>query len=350
MIDVREEGGEVLHVLDGPAPASRVFCEIDAVRRKDHVQQHHGQHLLSAAFAAIAGAATLSFHLGEESCTLDLDRPLAQLTPAVLRASEAAANDLVYRDLPVTAREFSPAELARLPLRKEPVLGTRVVVVSVAPLEPGLEGAEIIDASPCGGTHPPRTGGVGGIAVLRALKWGAGTRVEFACGGRVVAALAETGRRLQEAASALRCAPAEVPTAAKRAVLEGVAREKELERLLAALAETDARRLAAAFQEGPVWSVVSPPVQNAAAWIRALARALASMGRTALLGAVEDGRAYLAFARPAGSGPHLGERLRAAAVALGGNGGGAPTFAQGGGPDVGKLEEALSEASRGLEL
>ncbi len=347
VVDVQEEGGEVLHALDGPAPSGRVACEVDAARRRDHLQQHHGQHLLSAAFAAVAGAATVSFHLGEETCTIDLDRPPGQLGPPALRAAEAAANDLVFRDLPVTARDFTPEELARLPLRKEAARGARVVVVSAAPLAPGLEGAEILDASPCGGTHPPRTGGVGAIAVLRAQKWGAGTRVEFACGGRVVAALAEAGRRLQEAAGALRCAPAELPAAAARAAEEGSARRRELERLVVALAEVEAAKLAAG-REGPVRAVVVPPVAGAAAWARAVAQALAKLGRVALLGAVEDGRAFLAFARPAGPGPHLGERLKAAAGALGGKGGGAPDFAQGGGPEAAGLAEALAEAERGL--
>jgi alanyl-tRNA synthetase len=337
VVDVREEGGEILHVLGGEAPKGRVSGRVDAARRRDHVQQHHGQHLLSAAFEARAGARTVSFHLGDETDTIDLDAPAASLGPAVLREVEAAANDLVFRDLPVTARELSPEELARLPLRKPPAKGTRVVVVG------DLAKGEIADASPCGGTHPRRTGEVGAVAILRAQRWGAGTRVEFVCGARVVRALAAAGERLAGAAEALRCAPAEVPQAAARVAEEAQARRKDAERLAVALAAGEAERLASAGA-GPVRAVLAPPAPGAPAYLRAVAAALAAKGRVALLGAVEDGRAHLAFARPKGQGPHLGELLRAAAAAVGGKGGGSPDAAQGSGPDVAKLEAALDAA------
>jgi alanyl-tRNA synthetase len=314
---------------------------VDGARRRDHVQQHHGQHLLSAAFEARAGARTLSFHLGEETCTIDVDVPAARLGAEALRAVEAAANGLVFRDLPVTARELSPDELARLPLRKAPAKGSRVVVVG------DLGAGEIEDASPCGGTHPRRTGEVGAIAILRAQRWGEGARVEFVCGARVVRALAVAGERLGAAAEALRCAPAEVPKAAARAAEEAIARRRDAERLALALAAGEADRLAAGGA-GPVRAVLAPPGPGAAGYAKAVAAALAAKGRVALLGAVEDGRAHLAFARPKGAGPHLGERVRAAAAALGGKGGGAPDQAQGSGPDAARLEEALRAAERAV--
>ena len=91
-----------------------------------------------------------------------------------------------------------------------------------------------------------------------------------------------------------------------------------------------------------------PPAPGAPAYLRGVAAALAAKGHVALLGAVEDGRAHLAFARPKGPGPHLGELLRAAAAALGGKGGGSPDVAQGSGPDVAKLEAALDVALAAL--
>jgi alanyl-tRNA synthetase len=342
VLDVQEVDGEIQHVLAGELAPGPVQGEVDAGRRRDHVQQHHGQHLLSAAFEVTAGAHTVSFHLGAETCTIDLDLPLARLGPEALRAAEARANDLVFRDLPVTARELSPEELASLPLRKEPVKGSRVVMVG----DPGA--GELADATPCGGTHPRRTGTVGAIAVLRAQKWGSGTRVEFVCGGRVLGALAEANRRLADASAALRCAPAEVPGVVARLAEDSAAQRKDLDRLLLALADVEAARLAAAEPVGPVKKVLVPPGPGAAAFARAVALALAARGRLALLGATEDGRAYLAFARPRGEGPHLGELLRAAAAILGGKGGGAPDIAQGSGPEMARLEEALAGAVRAV--
>ena len=134
--DVIEADGEVLHFIGGgpsPTAGERVACVVDPARRLDHVQQHHGQHLLSAAFERIHGAATLSFHLGADGCTIDLDAPPARMTPEALAAAEAEANRLVWADLPVDARERSPAELDALPLRKGAVKGSRVVVVGGGP-------------------------------------------------------------------------------------------------------------------------------------------------------------------------------------------------------------------------
>jgi alanyl-tRNA synthetase len=340
VVDVQDENGEILHVLGGPAPAGEVACRVDPARRLDHVQQHHGQHLLSAVFESSRGARTVSFHLGEATCTIDLDVPAATLDEGALRAAQAAANALVFGDLPVEARELSPEELAALPLRKAPTKGARVVLVGV----PG----RIVDASPCGGTHPRRTGEVGVVAVLGVQRWGTGARVEFVCGGRAVAALAEARATLVEAARALRCAPAEVPAAAARAAEDGAARRKELERLSLAIAASEAERLAAGHGSGPVRAVLVPPAAGAPAFLKAVASSLAARGRIALLGAVEDGRAHLTFARPKGDGPHLGELVRVAAAALSGKGGGAPDLAQGSGPDAARLEAALADAEAAL--
>ncbi|HET7754682.1 MAG TPA: DHHA1 domain-containing protein, partial [Anaeromyxobacteraceae bacterium] len=110
----------------------------------------------------------------------------------------------------------------------------------------------------------------------------------------------------------------------------------------------EATRLEAATRAGPIRAVVTAPAPGAPGFVRAVAFALAARGRLALLGAVEDGRAHVAFARPKGAGPHLGELVRAAAASLGGKGGGAPDAAQGSGPDVAKLDGALDEAARAV--
>lgn len=378
VVDVQERDGEVLHVLAGPPPSGRVEGSVDRARRLDHMQQHHGQHLLSAAFEHLHGARTVSFHLGGETCAIDLDAPAPRLDEAALRAAEAWANEAVWRDLPVTVRDFSPEELGRLPMRKEPTKGSRVVVVgdlpagpatAVGPGEPHRPGLRAqgqpdeaareraggpgrpylpgtIDASPCGGTHPRRTGEVGAVAVLGARRWGEGTRVEFLCGGRVVRALTEAGGRLAAVGRALRCAPAEAPAAATRLGEEVVALRKQAERLVAALAEEVALRLASGAP-GPVAARLEPPLSGAAG-LKATAAALAARGIVALLGGVEDGRAFLCFARPEGPGPRLDALMRAAAAVLGGKGGGAPDLAQGSGPDAERLAGALDLAREKL--
>jgi alanyl-tRNA synthetase len=322
VLDTQERDGEVLHVVEREV-AGEVEGQLDWTRRFDHMQQHHGQHLLSAAFDKV-GAPTISFHLGERTCTIDLDAPLARLD---LRAAEAAANESVWRDLPVVARDFVGEERARLPLRKEPVKGDRVVLV------------EGVDASPCGGTHPARTGEVGCIAVLRAQRWGEGkARIEFACGGRVVKLLRETNEVLGSAAEALKCAPADVAQAAARSSSESLARRKEAEALLGDLAKLEAARLRA------LGNPVVAKVDRGAAFARAVAAAIAAGGGTALLGAVDEGRGHLVFARPKGAGPAMGALLKEALAVMGGKGGGSPDFAQGAGSPE-RVDDALALAA-----
>ena len=306
VLDTQERQGEVLHIVD-QAVSGEVDAEIDWTRRFDHMQQHHGQHLLSAAFDKLE-APTVSFHLGDRTCTIDLDAPLGKLD---LRQAEAMANDSIWRDLPVIARDFTGEERSRLPLRKEPVKGDRVVVV------------EGVDASPCGGTHPRRTGEVGCIAVLRAQRWGEGkARIEFVCGNRVVKLLREANETLLQAADALKAAPADLAQAAARVTSESQARRKSLESLQTDLAK----------------------VERGAAFARAVAQAISSQGRTALIASIEDGRAHLCFARPKGEGPAMGALLKEALAILGGKGGGGPEFAQGSG-DPARLDDALALAA-----
>lgn len=326
VLDVQEREGAVLHVLDRPLEPGEVEGIVDWRRRFDHMQQHHGQHLLSAAFERVLQAPTTSFHLGERTCTIDLDCSISRLDPEALRAAETAANETVWRNLPVVARDFGADERARLPLRKEPVKGDRVVLV------------EGVDASPCGGTHPARTGEVGAIAVLGAQKWGAGkARVEFVCGARVVQLVEEQGRWLAGAAEALRCAQSELPEAARRSAAEALARRKVAESLEKEVARLQATDLVA--HGSPVVAKV-----ERASLMRAIAAAVAERGATALIGAVEDGRAHLCFARPRGaSGPAMNELLKSALQLLDGKGGGNADFAQGSGEPA-RVDEALAVA------
>lgn len=327
VLDTQERNGAVLHVLDQPLQAADYDAQIDWSRRFDHMQQHHGQHLLSAAFDRL-GAPTVSFHLGERTCTIDLEAPLARLD---LLQAEALANQSIWRDLPVVARDFSGQERERLALRKEPVKGDRVVVV------------EGVDASPCGGTHPARTGEVGCLAILRAQRWGEGkARIEFACGNRVVRLLREANEIIGHAAEALKSPPADLAAQAARTAAEAQARRKEAEALLVELAKHEAARLRA------LGDPVVARLDKGAAFARAVAQAVASDGGTALLGAIEDGRAHLVFARPKGApGRALGALLKEALQTLGGKGGGGPDFAQGSGAPE-KLDEALAAAAAQL--
>jgi alanyl-tRNA synthetase len=201
---VDAEDGRVVHVLDGPvAVGERVPGEIDWERRFDHMQQHTGQHVLSAAFERIHGVRTESFRLGGEASTIDLAR---EVTAAEIGVAEEDANRVVWEARPVSIRFVSEAEAARLPLRKESVRSGRLRLVEV----------EEYDLSACGGTHVSSTAEIGLIAVRGFERFRKGTRVEFVCGLRALYSYRAWRRSAAEAAKALSIAPAELPAAVER--------------------------------------------------------------------------------------------------------------------------------------
>ena len=329
VVDTQERDGEVLHLVDTTSwNAEEVDGEIDWDRRFDHMQQHHGQHLLSAAFQRVHGAPTVSFHLGEKTCTIDLDCPSERFSADALRAAEAAANESIWQDHPVIARDFTGEERARLTLRKEPVKGDRVILV------------EGVDASPCGGTHPRRTGEVGCIAVLRAQRWGSGaTRVEFVCGNRVVRQFIESTDSIARAAAVLRVAPAEIVEGTTRLAGEAQARRKAFEVLEAKLSAQAAEQLIASHPSGAIVQTIEGGMQAA----KLLAAALVARGRIALIASSDGEHVHLCFARPAGNGPSMSSILKNVLPIIGGKGGGSAEIAQGS-ADGSRLAEALAVA------
>lgn len=343
--DTQADGAVVWHVLARPEDlaalpiGARVAGRVDWARRFDHMQQHCGQHILTAAFIAAAGLPTVAFHLGAASVTIDLDTP--ELTPAQVRAAEDLANAVVWEDRPVVARFVDAEELASIPLRKPPTVAPPVRVVSV----------EGFDHSACGGTHPRSTGGVGLIAVLRWSRQRGGTRVEFACGGRALAELRRLGAAAGAAAAALSVGVDELPAAAERSVAAQKALSKELTQARAALDEAEAlRRYAAAEAHGAARIVCAELPADEAGRLRALAQGIAAQpGGVAILGA-GGARAQVVVACAPDSGLSASELLRLGLPALEGRGGGSAGLAKGGGPRAEGLAAALAamaEAARG---
>src|SRR5262249_36869085 len=167
-----EEDGRIFHFTVEPvAVGSAVHGSVDAARRRDHMQQHSGQHVLSAAFIRLFNMPTVSFHMGAESCTIDLET--ASLTPAQVQEAERLANQVVLEDRPVAIR-FVPLEEARqLDLRKLPPKQTGDLrLIDIADF----------DLTACGGTHVRSTGQIGAILLRKTEKVKQGVRVEFVCG------------------------------------------------------------------------------------------------------------------------------------------------------------------------
>ena len=168
------EDGEVVHIVEGDVGPGAVHGRIDWERRFEHMQQHTGQHVLSAAFDRVLKVPTVSFHLGTASSTIDLAR---EVSAAEIARAEREANRIVWEDRPVAIRFADAAEVATLGLRKESKREGMLRLIDV----------ENFDVSACGGTHVARTGAIGVIAVAGAERFKGATRLEFLCGGRALA-------------------------------------------------------------------------------------------------------------------------------------------------------------------
>ena len=332
VVDVQAADGVVWHTLAQPLEADVVQGQVDWQRRFDHMQQHHGQHLLSAAFERLHGLKTVSFHLGAASATIDL--AASTLTSEQVAAAEDLTNQVIWEDRPVLARFVGAEELAQLPLRKPPQVSGPVRVVSVPDF----------DHSACGGTHPRSTGGVGLAHIRRWERRADVVRVEFLCGERAVRDLRWKNAALGRLAGLLSVGTDEVEVAVARVRDAEERARKRLEAVGEQLIGYEAQDLIAHAELVGIMRVVRQGYADRSLEdVRALARAISAGGCVALLGLRAE-KTQLIFARADGLDLDCGKLLRETLAQFGGRGGGQPALAQGGLPDATQLEAALDAA------
>jgi alanyl-tRNA synthetase len=331
---VDREDETVAHVLERPLDAgATVHGVLDWSRRFDHMQQHTGQHVLSASFDHLFQARTVGFHLGADVSTIDLSRELS--AEAIARAEEDA-NRIVWEDRPVAVRFATEQEAAAMPLRKEPERGGLLRLIDV----------EGFDLSACGGTHVARTGEIGAIQVLSWERFRGGLRLEFACGARAMRAFRRSRDVVVGCIRSLSVLPEELPAAIERVQAENKDLRKALKGSQEQLARYEAITLAdGAIQIGDRHVVVDALAGWDAGTLKAIAVAIAA--RPGYDGALFSAEApFLAVVvRSPGGALDAATVLRKLVERFGGKGGGRGDMAQGGGLN-GKKEEILEEARR----
>jgi alanyl-tRNA synthetase len=341
---VDSESGEIVHVTDRSVAEGPARGAIDWPRRFDHMQQHTGQHLLSAIFVSLFGYNTVSFHLGREISAIDLAAP--SVSPGQLDAAEQRVNEIIFEDRPVSIRFGTREEFAAAGVRKEVQREGLLRAIEI-------EGVEL---NPCGGTHVARTGQIGMTLLRKVEKQKGNWRVEFVCGLRALAAAREDRRLLLGAAHALGGAAADVPALVSRAAEERRTGDRQRKELQTRLAAHEAREL---------WNAAAPAADGVrtvrmildgadAEYLRLLATRVAEQsgerGAAVVLLATRPG-GHVVFAQSAGLPGDMNAVLRAALAGAGGKGGGSRDFAQGSCPDpaaAGRLEGILDAASARL--
>lgn len=319
VLAVLEDAGEVWHVVEKPVGAgTAVTGRVDGARRRDHMQQHTGQHLLSAVFLRELCARTVSFHLGVESSTIDL--AVDSLSRLDVVRVEDAANVLVAKDLrvSVTMVERGEAEemLARGDLRKLPERQGPIRLVEIKGVE----------WNACGGTHVRSTGAIGGIAVRRVERVKQGVRVEFCCGQRMIRAARQDFELVGELGGLLSTGAGEVIDKVASMLLEARAASKARKAMLEEMADLEAQTLAST--EGTLMEAEVRDVEYA----KLLAAKCVALRETgaALIRSIDGERGTVVLAAGSSARVDCGATMKSALGVLGARGGGSAGMAQGG--------------------
>jgi alanyl-tRNA synthetase len=336
-----EEGERVLHFIESPpgeappAIGATLAGKVDAARRRDHLQQHSGQHILSQAFVRAAKLETGSFHLGAETATIDLDPGASD--EVVARALEIA-NDVVFSDRPMRVHEVTPEELSKFAIRRQTFHGPRIRLIEI----------EGFDVSTCGGTHAQRAGEVGLIAV-KSVERGKGMhRVEFVCGGRALREYRRDRRLLSEIGRRLSTGGEQLLAQVERLAESNQAMRKRVKQLYEIAADVQARELLSKAERRGALRVVCEVVSDLSFEEAQLLARKVTSGATppdagvpppagsggsiiVLLGIRDGDGGRLLFARsndPAVAAIAMGPLVKQVAERFGGKGGGAPNSAQ----------------------
>jgi alanyl-tRNA synthetase len=348
-----EASGEVLHVIEPVSElehtlagatatsgenAVRVRGFIDVERRRDHLQQHSGQHVLSAAFVELFELPTVSFHMGEESCTIDLEAK--NLSPEQVRRAEQRANQIVFEDRPVKTHFVTPEQAREMVLRKIPPADReRLRIIEIADF----------DLCACGGTHVRATGQTGSILLRKVEKVKQGMRVEFVCGERAVRFARKDYEILTEAAGLYSAHLWNAPEQIRKSLEEIKTAAKREHKLLEEVAElTAAKMLATTQPTGGIRLIAQVLTGRDIAFAKMLAQKLvAEPGTVALLGCGAEQPA-LVFAQWRGGPFDMGALMKQEMARLGSRGGGSRELAQGGVPGPEQLDGAIERAKAAI--
>ena len=340
------EDGRVVHYFEAEdstrhsfAPGTRVHALIDATRRRDHMQQHSGQHVLSAAFIRLFDLHTVSFHMADDYCSIDLDTPT--LTKQQIEAAERLANDIILENHAVDIRFVTREEAGKLGLRKIPAADRdELRIIDIRD----------IDVSACGGTHVNQTGQIGCVLLRKFEKVRQGWRVEFVAGQRAVAIARRDFTTLTDAAALFSSHIYDVPQNAQKSLEEIRSLRKQSEQSQEELAAAQA---AAMLAETPETSgrkvVIRSFADREMSFIKLLAQRITRQSANAVaLLATTSPQPSMVFAQSAGLPFDMGARLKETVAKFGGRGGGSKDLAQGGITKVEGIEAALADVAAGL--
>lgn len=332
--DVEEVDGEIRHYLEEATAlevGDKVAIEIDWERRFDFMQQHAGQHVLTASFVELFDIQTMSFHLGKELVSIDVEA--SKISAEQLDEVEKLANEIILENRPIETRWVTKEELSQYPLRKQVAVDEDIRLVIIPDF----------DYNGCGGTHPSSTGQIGVLKILDTEMQKGKVRVHFVCGGRVLTQLHRKHKILQEVKGKL-SAPEEGLAHAARALVDtGKKLEKRIDDLQEQMMGYEAKELLAASQGNE--SIERVFQLRSIQELQKLARLVVTASPESKVIFIVENEGLLQFvlASGAGNGSDMKQFASEILPLINGKGGGSKTFAQGGGSSDLSGQELLAK-------
>lgn len=334
--DVFEEHEEIIHLLEREVTSKKAVGKIDWKRRFDHMQQHAGQHILSQCFYEMLEGKTVSFHLGEEASTVDIN--VEKITERDLFKVEEMANEIVFENREIKTYFLSEEEISEVPLRKPPKKSGLIRIVEVAGF----------DYSACGGTHPRYTGEIGMIKIIGQERIRQNLRFTFVCGQRALRDYTRKDKILTETAVMLSSHEEDVPESVKKLFSDLKGQKKKNRKISERLSEFEAEKIA---QEagGPVIKKIFKKRNRDQ--IRYLALHLIKKpGFYVIFGLIQKNMAHLVLARSEDVDFDMRNLIPEISSVMKVKGGGRPSLVELVGQEPDKLESAVNKASLSIPV
>lgn len=343
VLEVEEVDKEIRHYVEAQLPDGQVqvIGEIDWERRFDFMQQHAGQHILSAAFAELFGYETVSFHLGKETLTIDLHT--AGLTEEQAQAAEDFANKIILENRPIETNWVTLEESKEYPLRKQPSVQEEIRLVIISDF----------DYNGCGGTHPNGTGQVAAIKILDWEKQRKHIRLQFVCGKRVLKQLQQKHREVKVLSQLLNAPEEQLAASAQKLLDDKKAKEKELEETKDQLLEYEMKDLLANAIQMDHLRFASAVYENRSMQdMQKMGRRMQESGEGHVLLLINETEGKLQFVCARGNGLSISMKQLAGELLklVNGKGGGNDLIAQGGGEPLISSEALWNAAKAQLQI
>lgn len=343
VIDVWEDHhGKIWHSLEEVPHNHNIRGTIDWSRRFDHMQQHTGQHILSAVCSQLLGAKTIGFRIGSDVSTIDLD--LQTFSDEMVKQIETNTNTIIWKNYPVKIRFITDDEARSLDFRKEPQTTGKIRVIEI----------DKIDLTGCGGTHVKATGEIGLIKIIRKERYKNGIRVGFICGGRALRNYQNIYKLLKEISAEFSTHPDQLPAYIKNLQAEKVNARHEIREIKKRYIALETEKI---WREAPVFNnihmIYGHVEERTFDDIKQLATTLREYPKTlSVLAVTEENQIRIICTRSFDlTSIDAAKVLKKVLENIGGRGGGSSDVAQGGIPylESTAISDALSAVMNSLQ-